>query len=50
MSRHYGDWTGEPDTAEYAETQAELAEIAERERIEAGAEEFYNNIFWSPEQ
>lgn len=49
MSRHFGEWSGEPEHDEEAEVQAELAEIAERERIEAGAEEFYNNIFWSPE-
>jgi hypothetical protein len=43
MSRHYGKWDAEPELeqADLAEMQAELAEIAERERIEAGAELYY---------
>ena len=47
MSELHWDWDGEPDNL--AELREEMNEIAERERIESAAEEFYNNIFWSPE-
>ncbi len=54
MSRHYGTII-EPDDQEdfepherddFAEMQQELADIADRERTELGAEKFYENLLW----
>ncbi len=48
MSRHFGEWDAEPELEpdDLAEMQAELAEIAERERSDI--EKFYENLFWEP--